>query len=173
MCYQTCQKGNRLPCPYPYVSKVMFHDIHPDSDTCQPEVLALFPCTSIWTTTTSDSWKTGRREGVETKSAKYDSNSLYWLYRCLSTESSIAEILLSYQELCDCFEGCNVFSLKSALMPHSFVFGCSLSSFLSVQDRSAGKTRGEITEETEREREKPFCPCHPINFRRTRKCQQD
>lgn len=43
MCYQSCQKGNQLSCPYPYVTKVMFHDIHPDSDTCQPEVLALFP----------------------------------------------------------------------------------------------------------------------------------
>lgn len=41
--HQTCQKGNLLPCPYPYVTKVMFHDIHLDSDTCQPEVLALFP----------------------------------------------------------------------------------------------------------------------------------
>lgn len=63
MCYQTCQKGNRLPCPYPYVSKVMFHDIHPDSDTCQPEVLA--PYTSVWTTTTSGSWKTGQEKGVK------------------------------------------------------------------------------------------------------------
>lgn len=53
------------------------------------------------------------------------------------------------------------------------VFGCTLSSSLSVKDRSAGKTRREITEETEEEREKPFCPCRPINLRRTRKCQQD
>lgn len=40
---QTRQKGDRLPCPVPYVAEVMFHDIHPDSDTCQPEVPALFP----------------------------------------------------------------------------------------------------------------------------------
>lgn len=83
MCYQTRQKGNQLPCPYPYVTKVMFHDIHPDSDTCQPEVLALFPCMSIWTTTTSGSWKTGQEEEVKVKEAKYEKerkkDSLHWL----------------------------------------------------------------------------------------------
>lgn len=68
-CYQTCQKGNQLPCPYPYVTKVMFHDIHLDSDTCQPEVLALFPCTSIWT---AASRKTGQEEEVKVKAARYE-----------------------------------------------------------------------------------------------------
>lgn len=104
MCYQTCQKGNQLPCPYPYVTKVMFHDIHPDSDTCQPEVLALFPCTSIWTTTTSGSWKTGQEEEVKVKAAKYKKkikNSLYWL-GLFPFESSTTSLQLSYQELCGC-----------------------------------------------------------------------
>lgn len=67
--YQTCQKGNLLPCPYPYVTKVMFHDIHPDSDTCQPEVLELFSGTSIWNTTTSGSRKT-RQKGVKVMAVK-------------------------------------------------------------------------------------------------------
>lgn len=63
MCYQTRQKGNQLSCPHPYVSKVMFHDIHSDSDTCQPQVLALFSSTSIWAPTTSGSWKTEQKKG--------------------------------------------------------------------------------------------------------------
>ncbi|KAK5912860.1 hypothetical protein CesoFtcFv8_002691 [Champsocephalus esox] len=62
MCYQTCQKGNQLPCPYPYVTKVMFHDIHLDSDTCQPEDLALFPRTSIWTTIAVAAGKQDRKK---------------------------------------------------------------------------------------------------------------
>lgn len=74
LCYQTCQKGNLLPCPYPYVTKVMFHDIHPDSDTCQPEVLALFPGTSIWNASTSGSRKTGQK-GEKVKAVK-DENKI-------------------------------------------------------------------------------------------------
>lgn len=50
MRHQTCHKGNLFPCPYPYVTMVMIHDIHPDSDTWQLEFQALFPFTSIWTT---------------------------------------------------------------------------------------------------------------------------
>lgn len=34
MSYQSCQKGNQLPIHM--LHKVMFHDIHPDSDTFQP-----------------------------------------------------------------------------------------------------------------------------------------
>lgn len=75
MCYQTHQKGNHFLYPYPYVTKVMFHDIHPDSDTCQAEVLTPFPCTSIWTMTTSGSCKTGQEEKV-IKAAKYKKKEL-------------------------------------------------------------------------------------------------
>lgn len=38
VCDQTRQKENLLPCPAPYVTEVMFYDIHPDSDTHQLEV---------------------------------------------------------------------------------------------------------------------------------------
>ena len=85
MCYRTCQKGNQLPCSSPYVATVMFHDIHPDADTCQPEVLALFPCTSIWTTTTTGSWiKQDRKEEAKVGGKKQENmkrklkNSLLW-----------------------------------------------------------------------------------------------
>lgn len=46
---QRRQEEDRLPCPVPYVAEVMFHDIHPDSGTCQPEVPALFAHTHTHT----------------------------------------------------------------------------------------------------------------------------
>lgn len=48
VCDQYRQKENLLPCPGPYVTEVMFYDIHPDSDTHQLEVLSPLSGASIW-----------------------------------------------------------------------------------------------------------------------------
>ena len=70
--YPNCQKENPVPCPClcPYVTKVMFHDIHGDSDSCQPEVLVAYLCTSIWTTTTGWQLEAQRRRGEGRSRAK-------------------------------------------------------------------------------------------------------
>lgn len=57
MCDQTRQKENRLPCPAPYVTEVMFYDIHPDSDTHQLEVLSPLSGASIWNSATGSRTK--------------------------------------------------------------------------------------------------------------------
>lgn len=58
VCDQTRQKENLLPCPAPYVTEVMFYDIHPDSDTHQLEVLSPFSGASIWNSATERRTKT-------------------------------------------------------------------------------------------------------------------
>lgn len=97
------EKRNQLFCPYPYVTKVMFHDIHPDSETCQPEVLTLSSCMSIWTAATSGSWKTGQDEEVKVKAAKSEKNSLYWL-NMFPFQSSLS--LISCEDLRGWHEAC-------------------------------------------------------------------
>lgn len=59
-CDQTGQKENLLPCPAPYVTEVMFYDIHPDSDTHQLEVLSPLAGASIWNSATGRRTKTRR-----------------------------------------------------------------------------------------------------------------
>lgn len=48
----------------------MLHDIHPDTDTCQPQVLTMSSSKAIWTTTTSGSWKQGREKMLEERLPK-------------------------------------------------------------------------------------------------------
>lgn len=60
VCDQTRQKENLLPCPAPYVTEVMFYDIHPDSDTHQLEVLSPLSGASIWNSATGRRTKTRR-----------------------------------------------------------------------------------------------------------------
>lgn len=147
MCDQTRQKGNLLPCPGPYVTEVMFYDIHPDSDTHQLEVLSPLSGASIWNSAI------GRRKN--TRRMRVDGGK----------KSPQNHVVFVHMVKPGAWDGART-TLGN---PGQSV---SIFSFLLSKVRAAAKTERK-SRKKQGEREKLFRPRCPINLRRTRKCQQD
>lgn len=146
MCDQTRQKENLLPCPGPYVTEVMFYDIHPDSDTHQLEVLSPLSGASIWNSAIGRR-KNTRRMRVDGGKKAHKSTSFSFIW------SNSGPGMEHRQRVGNPGQSGSIFS------------------FLLSKVRTAAKTEKE--QKKQGGREKLFRPRCPINLRRTRKCQQD